>query len=279
MRIVKTQAVHVKLKGKKRLIRYLHTFPVKCLLDIIKGIVTGVQIDKTKQEDTMDIEQKPANEAAEETLSQCTEAELLGMYEEADEDSTEFEQIAAELEKRGYSFEAPENVPGMPTAPILDTSTELNLPKRAVKLTYSRVGSLVWEIIFTLLGVGGALWFFSKMEESGAEPNFRATAMVFIGAMMVVSIGAIVGGVRRLANQKEQALQKANAAFFGYYVLLAGWFLCFAACIYTAVDIFIKVVEYSFKYALLGSLAPLLAALFCSAFFSIFYVLGKELRD
>ncbi|MDD4310115.1 MAG: hypothetical protein PHO32_07015 [Candidatus Cloacimonetes bacterium] len=203
-------------------------------------------------------------------LEALTDEELLAKYENAPDDSEEFLQVKAILASRDYSFEANEK-------DAWDTETDEASAKSLepfTNLRYSAFFSLIWEIIFAVFAIAGATYFLIQVNSTGMKITNRTIVTTCLAVLVVSSTGLLVGGFRRLANLKDSgSITKPKGI---YYILMFLWSLCIAGGLYYTVKIFLEVVQYSFKYAMVGAIAPLMGALLSFAYCTMFYILSKE---
>lgn len=200
-------------------------------------------------------------------LAALSEDELLKQYEEAEEGSDSLQELKAELEKRGYSFEADEDKDEA-VANLTMQDNALGLPH------YSRLGSLLWELIYLILGLAGGIYFLVSLDSNGVEISTKMVIYTALAVLFIASMGALAGGVRRVANQKS--VGKNDFSPMGYLILSFFWALATLGAMYNTGKTFVEIVEDSFKYALLASLMPLMGVLISLAFAAFFYTLSRE---
>lgn len=201
-----------------------------------------------------------------ETLS---DEELLKQYDEAEEDSDRLQELKEELAKRGFSFEADEE-----EADSEPGSAQTVAANAAGFLRYSALGTMLWELIYLALGLAGGIYFLVSLSSNGVEISTKMVIYTALAVLFIVSMGALAGAVRRLANQK--GLTNNNFSPVAYFILSFFWVLATLGAIYNTGKTFVEIVEDSFKYALLASLMPLMGVLISLAFTSFFYTISRE---
>jgi hypothetical protein len=207
---------------------------------------------------------------AETNLSAKSEEELLEIYNNAEEDSEELKQAKEELTLRGYEFQTQEEIDEI-EAVKADALAKTILPVEH----YSKTGTLIWELLFLVLSLAGAIYFLLTMQNNGVKITPRLGLSTAVIVLFFSTTGIFVGAIRRLANLKVNPAATASAIV--YYVLCFLWSVCLVGAAYYVVKNFSEVVKYSFEYALVSALMPLIGALVSMAYAVIFFMLGKEL--
>ncbi len=207
----------------------------------------------------------------EKELGALSEEELLELYDNAEEESEEFVNAKEELIKRGYAFEPHDATDG-----IEETEWEPVQQTLALKARYSLTGTLVWELLFLVLSLTGAIYFLSTMQKNGVKITPRLGVSTAVIVLFFSTTGVIVGAIRRLANLIDNQLSNSSAIV--YYILSSLWSVCLVGAAYYTVKNFTEVMKYSFEYALISALMPLIGALVSIAYAVIFFMLAKELR-
>jgi len=207
----------------------------------------------------------------EKDLEAISEEELLELYNSSEEESEEFINAKEELTKRGYAFEPHDATDG-----IEETEWEPAQQTVALKARYSLTGTLVWELLFLVLSLAGAIYFLLTMQKNGVKITPRLGLSTAVIVLFFSTTGVMVGAIRRLANLIDTQLSNASAVV--YYILSFLWSVCMVGATYYMIKNFTEVVKYSFEYALVSALMPLIGAMVSMAYAVIFFMLGKELR-
>lgn len=124
-------------------------------------------------------------------LQQMTNQGLEVRLSQYQPGSAEYERIKQEMTNRGYQF----------TGEIKQQPPSASTGRKRL-LRYSQAGSVFWEALFFLLG---AALFIFLMTEISDEPGAKTIALYALAAVAVWSLGAMVSGVRNLANRKSGA--------------------------------------------------------------------------
>jgi len=207
----------------------------------------------------------------EKDLEAISEEELLELYNSSEEESEEFINAKEELTKRGYAFEPHDATDG-----IEETEWEPAQQTVALKARYSLTGTLVWELLFLVLSLAGAIYFLLTMQKNGVKITPRLGLSTAVIVLFFSTTGVMVGAIRRLANMIDTQLSNASAIV--YYILSLLWSACLVGAAYYMIKNFTEVMKYSFEYAMVSALMPLIGALVSMAYAVIFFMLGKELR-
>jgi len=207
----------------------------------------------------------------EKDLEAISEEELLELYNSSEEESEEFINAKEELTKRGYAFEPHDATDG-----IEETEWEPAQQTVALKARYSLTGTLVWELLFLVLSLAGAIYFLLTMQKNGVKITPRLGLSTAVIVLFFSTTGVMVGAIRRLANMIDT--QFSNASAIVYYILSLLWSACLVGAAYYMIKNFTEVMKYSFEYAMVSALMPLIGAMVSMAYAVIFFMLGKELR-
>ena len=206
-------------------------------------------------------------------LAVFTDDELVAKYDGAEEESEEFFQLKAELEKRGYHFEAA----GESETDDIEigdfTLAQADAPLLQ-NLRYSLLGSRLWEYLFLAIALAGATYFLIQVNASGMKINTRTAITTSLAVLIFTSTGVLVGVFRRMANMKDMAIKESPSGV--YVILMFLWSLCILGGLYYTWKTFADVVKYSVKFAIAGAMIPLMGALVSFAFCTMFYILSKE---
>lgn len=208
-------------------------------------------------------------QVAEQQYKEISDDELLKQYNDADDESPEFAAIKAELISRGYSFQ-PEGEEDGET----DDAVAVLKADSAPTIRYSKVGSLVWELLYIVLALGGAVYFLASMDANGMTVGTRMMITTAVIVLFVISLGVMAGAVRRLANQKSGTAYRFASQ--GYIVLSFLWSIATLGALYYAIKNFVDVLKYSFKYALMSAVLPLVGVLVSIAFVAFFITVSRE---
>ncbi len=211
-------------------------------------------------------------QVAEQQDKEVSDEELLKQYNDAEEGSPEFEAIKAELLTRGYDFqpEGEEDDDTDDAAAILKTESVPNI-------RYSKTGSLVWELLYTGLSLGGAAYFLITMNQNGMPVGTRMAVTTAVIVLFVISLGVMAGAVRKLANQKSGTNYRFPSQI--YIVLSILWSIATLGAVYFAIKNFVEVLKYSFKYALMSAVLPLVGVLVSVAFVAFFFTVSREAQN
>ena len=218
------------------------------------------------------MEHEIQNTGLEESLKVLSSEELLRKYHEADGESVEFAALKAELISRGYTFQ-PQETDGIQ----IIKDEEFQEGSTVVPLRYSPIGSLIWELVFIVLALGGVIYFIQTLRSNQIAISGKMMVTVSLAALIVISMGAIVGAVRRLANQKGNP--SYSFAPYAYYLLSVLWCAAIAGSVYDGVKSFRELNKFSMKLALMSTIVPLIAALVSLAFVSFFFVVARESKS
>lgn len=166
-------------------------------------------------------------------LQDLSNHELMSLYEQYEVGSVNFDTVRAEMVRRGFRFQS--NSPREENPPT-DASPSRHFAREA-KLRYSKGWSLFWEILFVFLGL---VLFVVLMEQSGWEPETITGLLYGLAACNIFTLGALVSGVRNLANRKTG---HPDAARSGIWQIILGiiWTLVAAAVFYMGIK---QVIQY-----------------------------------
>lgn len=212
------------------------------------------------------------DQVAEQQDKELSDDELLKQYNDADDDSPEFAAAKAELINRGYSFQ-PEGEEDDET----DDAAEVLKTESVPAIRYSKIGSLVWELLYTVLALGGAAYFLITMETNGMKVGTRMIITTAVIVLFVISLGVMAGAIRKLANQKGGTNYRFPSQ--GYLALSFLWSIATLGALYYAIKNFVDVLKYSFKYALMSAVLPLVGVLVSIAFVAFFFTISREAQN
>jgi len=215
-----------------------------------------------------------------EQLTAMSNDELVNMYKTLEMNSPQWTGVMNELKRRGFTFKSPKPVtpPPPPPPPRAETPDLSVFSQRShVSLRYSKIGSLIWEIIFLLLGLAVGVYLVEKISTIDDVP-WQAYALPFAAALLVISLGAVLGGIRQLANLKGNAPSNATNNVIGHLVLIICWILLTLGFVYYGVDMFLKLNQWDTGKALLTAGIFLAGALVCATYATIFWLLSVELK-
>jgi len=201
-------------------------------------------------------------------LALLSEDELMSRYNNSDEDSPEFAAAKEELIQRGYTFEAADAQPEEEDEKITILRTSNS------KMPYGKIGTLVWEWLYTGLAIVGAVYFLITLSNNDVKLSTRIIITTALVVLFAISLGVMVGAVRRMANRRVSTDEKLLLA--PSFILGSLWFLSALGAMYYAIDMFVDVAKYSFKYALMSAILPLAGVLICIAFAVFFFTLFRE---
>jgi hypothetical protein len=202
-------------------------------------------------------------------LALLSEDELMSRYNNSDEESPEFTAAKDELIRRGYTFEAAD------AQPEEEDDENLNILRNStLKMPYGKTGTLVWEWLYTGLAIVGAAYFLITLSNNDVKLSTRLIVTTALVVLFAISLGVMVGAVRRMANRRVSNNERLLLG--PSFILGSLWFLSALGAMYYAIDMFVDVAKYSFKYALMSAVLPLAGVLICIAFAVFFFVLFRE---
>jgi cation transport ATPase len=202
--------------------------------------------------------------------TEMTDSELESLFNNAETDSEDYHTLMQELIKRGFSFE-----------PAGDELTEIedSDPKDSslLFLRYSKGGSLAWNLAAFVFAIAGASFFLYKLSEFGKIEQ-KLYLMVFVVALLIVSLSYIISGIRNLANHKGIKHPKLPILAIEYAIFCTLWTAATGYGIYSAVQSFLRFSKYNTEVAAYVSLPAVVMTLFAFGMAFIFFLLTKELR-
>lgn len=201
-------------------------------------------------------------------LQALSNQELMRLYEQYDVGSVDFAAVRSEMVRRGFRFR--DASPDEENLAEEENSAQI---RGSQKLRYSKGWSLFWEILFMILGL---ILFAALMETAEWEPSTEIGLLFGLAALLVFSLGALVSGVRNLANHKSRHPEAARS---GAWQVILGviWSLSGAGILYYGIRMVSQVLEWDEQAAVyIGAISASLC-LVCVALAITLITLGREM--
>lgn len=201
-------------------------------------------------------------------LQALSNQELTRLYEQYDVCSVDFAAVRSEMVRRGFRFR--DASPDEENLAVEESSVQI---RGSQKLRYSKGWSLFWEILFMILGL---ILFAALMETAEWEPSTEIGLLFGLAAFLVFSLGALVSGVRNLANHKSRHPEAARS---GAWQMILGviWSLSGAGILYYGIRMVSQVLEWDEQAAVYIGAVSLSLCLVCVALAIALITLGREM--
>ncbi len=200
---------------------------------------------------------------------------LMDLYEKYDANSAAFAQVKEEMLRRGFKFEAAgEPAPEVPTGSPNYAQVQ-PAQNQGRRLRYSEGGSAVWIGVYVVLGLA-LFGLLSGIFEDNDKPNTMRIVSSAAGAILLFTLGALVAGVRKLANRRNPG---SPAIPDQLWLILLGsfWVLAGLAGLFYAAKLFIDAVEWDVGMALGIAAVPLMLTIGSAALATALLNLAKEI--
>lgn len=202
------------------------------------------------------------------------DADLLKLYESSTYGSPQFYGLMQELKRRGYTFETPPEPVPVPS-PVRDPQVSSSSPD--FQPHYKAGGSVAWQIVTSLLGIGVYVAFLLLAEEMPGVGGTRTYIILGLLCLMLISLGFLVAGMRHLANLRRGAKLQTHGGNSAYILFSFLWFLLSLGGVGLAIYQFLKIVDWSVEMALVAAVPTLVLSIIPMAIFACFSILGREL--
>ncbi len=211
-------------------------------------------------------------------LRSLTNQELMKLYDQYEMDSPAYASVKAEMVRRGFSFQEQGSTPsggqsgGMPH-PEINNQNNPFASVQAVRLRYSKGWSLFWEILFLVLGLLG---FTAAILAKEGEAETLEIVLYALGACNIFTVGALVSGVRNLANHKSRLPEATRSGAWQIFLGVI-WGLTGVGALYYGFKSFREASDWNEEAATIIAGVTLILSLFCAAYATILITLGREI--
>lgn len=198
---------------------------------------------------------------------------LQEMFDAAETDSPEYNEILKELSNRGFSFTTEDE------EEIEEPETlALPQPSGLSYTQYGNLGSRVWNIAGAVLALTGG-WFFIHQLSQFGKVETRLYILVGAVAAIIISLSFIVSGIRHLANRKNPFTAFSKYGFIEYAILAVLWFGATCFGLYSGIMSFLHYKQLGIGIASYIALPAMVMMIFGFGMAAIFFYLAKELKD